>query len=439
MAKKKEKLPLIESNSKLANEAYGWETNKYIPVNTKVDWRCDKKHIWNARIADRIKGQGCAVCAGKQINIGVNDLSTTHPIIASEALNWDPKTITKSSNKKMQWKCKLGHIFTSTPNNRTRNTANCPICSGKTLLVGFNDLKTKFPKIAKEANGWNPANFLAGSNSRQSWKCDLGHEWKTSISTRVHQNTDCPTCKGKKIVAQFNSLGALYPELASEASGWNPFGISPGSHLKKEWKCKLGHSWSSQIKSRVSGTGCPICSNKKLLKGFNDLATTHPQISRESYGWDPSMYIAGHNKKMNWKCELGHIWMASPNKRTSGNRGCPSCAKTSFDPNADGWLYLIYNDKSNLLKIGITNKPKVRVGLHISRGWEVIDLRGPLDGKLAKSWEKSIIDLIRRRSKDKKFNYSTDKFDGYTESWHQEVLKVNTIKELMNMVEDFEN
>ena len=30
-------------------------------------------------------------------------------------------------------------------------------------------------------------------------------------------------------------------------------------------------------------TACPFCSHKKLLSGYNDLATTYPQIAAE---WD---------------------------------------------------------------------------------------------------------------------------------------------------------
>ena len=34
----------------------------------------------------------------------------------------------------------------------------------------------------------------------------------------------------------------------------------------------------------------------------------------------------GSTKKVLWKCNLGHIYEAAPNHRTSSNTGCPYCA-----------------------------------------------------------------------------------------------------------------
>ena len=79
-------------------------------------------------------------------------------------------------------------------------------------------------------------------------------------------------------------------------------------------------------------TGCPYCSNKKLLPGHNDLATTHPEIAKE---WDyskngdttPSDVMAGSNNKKYWfVCENGHSYSSTLLNRKKG-RGCPVCRK----------------------------------------------------------------------------------------------------------------
>lgn len=77
------------------------------------------------------------------------------------------------------------------------------------------------------------------------------------------------------------------------------------------WLCEKGHEWTAVIHSRANGTKCPICTNTKVLNGFNDLATTHPQLTKE---WHPTKNIdilptqisAGSNKKVWWLCEKGH-------------------------------------------------------------------------------------------------------------------------------------
>ena len=89
--------------------------------------------------------------------VGINDLATLHPEVAAEADGWDPETVAAGSNKKLPWKCNKGHKWETDVWSRTGKNSGCPYCGNKKLLVGFNDLKTKFPEIAEEADGWDPS------------------------------------------------------------------------------------------------------------------------------------------------------------------------------------------------------------------------------------------------------------------------------------------
>ena len=60
--------------------------------------------------------------------------------------------------------------------------------------------------------------------------------------------------------------------------------VTAGNSRKVWWRCEKGHSWQATIASRTSGCGCPVCANRKILPGFNDLATTHPALAAE---WHP--------------------------------------------------------------------------------------------------------------------------------------------------------
>lgn len=99
----------------------------------------------------------------------------------------------------------------------------------------------------------------------------------------------------------------------------------------------MGHEWQAVINSRRNGIGCPYCANKILLKGFNDLATTHPEIAAQ---WHPSLngaltacdVFAGTARKVWWKCEKGHEWPATVNSRTSNGTGCPYCSGQKVIP-----------------------------------------------------------------------------------------------------------
>ena len=49
------------------------------------------------------------------------------------------------------------------------------------------------------------------------------------------------------------------------------------------WRCGRGHAWQIAAYNRTGSAdrGCPYCGDRKVLKGYNDLRTTHPKIARE--------------------------------------------------------------------------------------------------------------------------------------------------------------
>ena len=54
------------------------------------------------------------------------------------------------------WLCRrnqCGHEFSAKYESIQQETQGCPICSGHTVLEGFNDLASKFPEIAAQADG----------------------------------------------------------------------------------------------------------------------------------------------------------------------------------------------------------------------------------------------------------------------------------------------
>lgn len=204
-----------------------------------------------------------------------------------------------------------------------------------------NSLAVCSPQLASEwhptKNGRVTAETIAyGSHKRMWWLGKCGHEWQATVLSR-HGGAGCPVCDNKLIVAGINDLKTQNPDLASE---WHPTKngellpstISAGSHKKVWWLGKCGHEWQAQVKSRSNGAGCPICSGFQILQGFNDLATTCPDLVDE---WHPTKNTdvtpysvsRGTEKKVWWLGKCGHEWQASIKNRTSFGYGCPICAR----------------------------------------------------------------------------------------------------------------
>ena len=426
----------------IAAQAVGWNpTLIHSQSGKKLLWRCGLGHEWISTVANRtVQMSGCGVCAGKQVLVGFNDLATTHPELASQTVGWDPKTVIAGTHKKLHWRCALGHIFESQVKSRALRGLGCAICSGHAVLAGFNDVATTHPELASQAVGWDPKKVTAGSNKKLLWRCELGHEWISTVSNRTGQESGCAICAGKQVLAGFNDLVTTHPELALQAVGWDPKKIGKGNDKKVQWLGTCGHKWFATIGSRTNRSdSCPFCSGHKVLAGFNDLATTHPELASQAVGWDPMTVSKGSNRKLQWRCDLGHEWMSTVANRTSlESTGCPSCAQTGFSPNLDGWLYFLEHDEWQMFQIGISNFPDDRLNDHKKIGWTVLEIRGAMDGAATRDLETAILQTLKRRGAVFANQNNGMKFDGWSESWLKSSVKVSGLNDLLDFVHEDE-
>lgn len=229
---------------------------------------------------------------------------------------------------------------------KSRSAGNgCPVCAGRMICPGVNDLAYLCPEIAAQ---WHPVKngkarpdqFTVGSPKKAWWQCEKGHEWQAAISSRASRKRGCPYCAGKKIVSGENDLASNFPNIARDwdekrNSPLRPDEVASYSNKKVWWQCEKGHSYSSTVISRTGkGTACPYCSGYKVLTGFNDLSTVYPKIAAQ---WHPTMngtltpdsVTSGSAKKVWWQCAEGHVWKAVVYSRTGPDKcGCPVCAGT---------------------------------------------------------------------------------------------------------------
>ena len=262
--------------------------------------------------------------------MATTSLRDIFPGIAAEADGWDPDTVSHASARKLKWRCPLGHRYQAAVYSRTAGSG-CPVCSGRSVLSGFNDLLSQFPDLAAEANGWDPGQTLKGTHAKRSWRCPANHVYEMAVTKRV-AGQGCPFCAGNRVWVGYNDLATQRPDLAREAYGWDPRTLTLRSGLKRAWRCRHSHVYEMRVADRTepkrTQQGCPFCSGKRVLVGYNDLATTDPLIATQADGWDPRLVTRSSNKPQNWQCALGHQWKAAPNSRTSVRlrSGCPVCA-----------------------------------------------------------------------------------------------------------------
>lgn len=206
-----------------------------------------------------------------------------------------------------------------------------------TLIRGKTDLKARHPALAEEWDGIKNGRLTSeevqpGSTKKVWWRCAEGHSWQAAVSSRV-AGKGCPYCAGRKVMPGFNDLAAADPELAAQwdygrNGGLRPEDVTGMSQRPVWWAGRCGHSWKAKVSNRRNGCGCPYCSGKKVLEGFNDAQSRCPELMG---GWDfeknaflPSEITAGSWRDVWWRCTKGHSWKAKLTDRRRGN-GCPYC------------------------------------------------------------------------------------------------------------------
>jgi hypothetical protein len=266
------KTDLLSVFPDIAGEAEGWNPSSFSPKSHKrLKWRCALGHTWIAEICKRTppESQGCPICSGHKALYGFNDLATLCPDVAHQADGWDPRSVTLGSNQRCAWICDKGHRWMAKVNDRTPpQSQGCPVCAGRQVLPGFNDLATKYPRLASEAEGWNPTRVTCGSSKSLAWRCTNNHIWVASVCSRTPpRNGGCPVCQGRKVQIGFNDLASQLPQIASQAHGWDPTTVTVKSNKLLQWICDKGHIWSASVANRTPPTssGCPVCSEH----GFN--------------------------------------------------------------------------------------------------------------------------------------------------------------------------
>jgi len=245
----------------------------------KVWWLCEKGHEWEATVKSRAEGRGCPVCARRKLLVGENDLATTHPQLAAQ---WHPtrnkqlrpQDVVAGNRRKVWWQCEHGHEWSAVIAARVSSGSGCPVCTGKLVVAGENDLASFYPHLAAqwvaEKNGpLRPEQVSPYSNRRVWWQCEHGHQWQSVIADRAMGGSDCPYCAGRSVMPGFNDLQTVDPAVAKEwhptmNAALTPEQVTVGSSKRVWWQCAEGHAWKTSVFSRTGKRrhGCPVCAGK---------------------------------------------------------------------------------------------------------------------------------------------------------------------------------
>lgn len=177
-----------------------------------------------------------------------------------------------------------------------------------------------------------------GSRRKVWWRCGAGHSWQAAVFSRAREGCGCPYCTGRRPIPGKTDLAACFPALADQWDGEKngtlaPEDVTANSNRAVWWRCARGHSYRATVAHRTRAeSGCPYCAGRRVLTGFNDLATLYPKVAEQWHSTlngalTPEMVTAGSHQPVWWQCGEGHVWKAKVYSRTDARQcGCPICA-----------------------------------------------------------------------------------------------------------------
>ncbi len=189
----------------------------------KVYWICHTcGNEWAATITTRTSGEGCKKCGNKKGVAKRIDYKLLHGSSLAEKApellkEWDyakntipPESVPFGSNKRAFWLCEKGHSYDLRIADKYSGQG-CPICAGKRVLAGFNDLESRFPEVAAD---WDynknyplkPSDISFGSGKKVYWKCrNCGKPYFLPVLEQRSRNLKvCNNCR--------KELGSSIPE-----------------------------------------------------------------------------------------------------------------------------------------------------------------------------------------------------------------------------------
>lgn len=262
--------------------------------------------------------------------------------------------ITTYSGRQVIWKCStIGHEWDRmTVSQRTRQGQGCPYCSNRRLLVGFNDLMSRYPDLIEARwdftrNSISPKETYGKAKEKFFWLCEMGHSYTHTIHSELSHG--CGVCSSHLIQ---NGVNDAFTAATKEVrKSWSMKNSQPLTHYGASspynglWICPNSHEYRSPIGRRLNGGGnCPICLNRKLLVGFNDLKTCHPSIAIDFdetlNGRTVESVVSGSSIKYWWRCQdnPSHTWRTTPALRISQHTSCPHCRVSKLETEVADWV-----------------------------------------------------------------------------------------------------
>ena len=183
------------------------------------------------------------------------------------------------------------------------------------------------------------------------------------------------------------------------------------AHSKAVCRCDVdGYEWRVTVSGLLNcGSGCPQCAGVRRWTADERIAQINEKPNVQFVRWDGG--YKNSKSKAVCRCLIdGCEWSPSVARLLSTGSGCPSCAKSGYDPSKHGTLYALRSECGSMVKIGISNDHRRRhreLAAATPFEWRCIELVHGEGARIAELEQELL-------GKTEPIDFG-EQFDGYTE------------------------
>ena len=218
--------------------------DNFVDNKTKLRWRCNEGHEWNAIPQSVLRGSWCEICAKRRVGRQkAHTIEMMHKI-AAERGGKCLSQIYKNNLTELRWRCKQGHEWEAIPASIVKGSW-CGICVGKLpKKMALEELKKL---AASRRGGLLLSKRYNNSKSHLLWQCAKGHKWP-AIPGAVKRGGWCRVCAGSfpLNIGQMRKAARVYGGRCLSKKY-----VNVDTHLL--WRCVEGHEFRQTL-SCFNGT-----------------------------------------------------------------------------------------------------------------------------------------------------------------------------------------
>jgi Probable Zinc-ribbon domain len=259
-------------------------------------------------------------------------ISVTYPELADALADQSLRdTLTYSWRTVAEWRCEKDarHVWTAKMGRRTRTISQtgCPVCDGKKIIVGVNDLATTHPQVLPYLVDQTIAATVTANSVKEVdwvdlWNGETQHDRVTEFVRRTLFRLEQSVGRGSRLR---DTDPDLIPLLADASNGdrW----VRAGETLRL--RCARGHVVLKRLADarqelaeiqRIAHQGC--------MGTKPDMIDLRPDIAAKLVNLSDGIGVGvgSSKRKLLWKCDEGHQYEATTHSVVRGVQ-CPECKK----------------------------------------------------------------------------------------------------------------